>query len=405
MGRPELLGSAADSRSIRRHRQTAAVKGHSIIISSQWESRAAPKHGLCIVIDAVQNVIADSLGQLRGIVPGFRILLIQVVLQGAIRLSLENRHHEFTDIQTDLPVIPTLPLLRILHQMLRKVPHQLCGVQSVDRLVQSRSNVRQLQNTLGVTGGCTGRGGIQPFLVCLKGLQQIVQHFRQQGKVPTVQILQLLPEFSQRVCHVRALTHAVVGPIVLLDTVHVVFIGSLVADAKETVRAEISAGLDKPVRRTVQIRLFVSFISLDLLDRAFHSRLQVIAVAAEQECRVIGAQFRILCNITQLPEGSANQGVIRCIFVQEAPGQFSLQRSAVFQALPLTAGAPVAGRRVPGTRRLSVRLNAERAQIVYVDIRQHQVRASVCHVVVYLLGRQADLIHPIAYRVLGEPQI
>ena len=56
-----MLGSAADSRSIRRHRQTAAVKGHSIIPLSQRESLTAPKHGLCIVIDAVQNVIADSL--------------------------------------------------------------------------------------------------------------------------------------------------------------------------------------------------------------------------------------------------------------------------------------------------------------------------------------------------------
>lgn len=329
---PKLLGSAADSRSIRRHRQTAAVKGHSIIPLSQRESLTAPKHGLCIVIDAVQNVIADSLGQLRGIVPGFRILLIQVVLQGAVRLSLENRHHEFTDIQTDLPVIPTLPLLRILHQMLHKVPHQLCGVQFVDCLVQFRFDVRQLQNTLGVTGRCTGRRGIQPLLILLKGLQQIVQHLRQQGKVPTVQILQLLPEFPQRVLYIRTLTHIVIGPIVLLDAVHVVVIGPLVADAKETVRAEIGAGLDNPVRRTVQIRLLVPFLSLDLLDRAFYSRLQVIAVAAKQECRIIGAQFRILCNITQLPEGSANQGVIRCIFVQEALGQFSLQRSAVSPA-------------------------------------------------------------------------
>ena len=49
-----------------------------------------------------------------------------------------------------------------------------------------------------------------------------------------------------------------------------------------------------------------------------------------------------------------------------------------------------------------MRLNAERAQIFYVDIRQHQVRASVCHVVVYLLGRQSDLIHPIVHRFPGE---
>lgn len=216
--------------------------------------------------------------------------------------------------------------------MLHKVPHQLCGVQFVDCLVQFRFDVRQLQNTLGVTGRCTGRRGIQPLLILLKGLQQIVQHLRQQGKVPTVQILQLLPEFPQRVLYIRTLTHIVIGPIVLLDAVHVVVIGPLVADAKETVRAEIGAGLDNPVRRTVQIRLLVPFLSLDLLDRAFYSRLQVIAVAAKQECRIIGAQFRILCNITQLPEGSANQGVIRCIFVQEALGQFSLQRSAVSPA-------------------------------------------------------------------------
>ena len=245
-----------------------------------------------------------------------------------------------------------------------------------------------------------GIEGIQPLLILLKGLQQIVQHLRQQGKVPAVQILQLLPESPQRVLHVCAFPHAIIGPTVLFDAVHVVVIGPLVADAKETVRAEISAGLDNPVRRTVQIRLFVPFPSLDLLDRAFYSRFQVIAVAAKQECRIIGAQFRILCNITQLPEGSANQGVIRCIFVQEALGQFSLQRSAVSQALPLTAGAPVAGRRVPGSRPPSLGRHD-----AYADIRQHQVRASVCHVVVHLLGSQADLIHPIAYRILGELQI
>ena len=302
---PKLLGRAADSRGICGYRQAAAFKGRVNVI--QIEGGIAPEHGLCIVIDAVQNVIADSLGQLRGIVPGFRILLVQVILQGAIRLIPEKIHHEFADIQADLPVIPTLPLLRILHQMLRKVPHQLCGVQFVDRLVQFRSNVRQLQNTLGVTGRCTGRRGIQPLLILLKGLQQIVQHLRQQGKVPTVQILQLLPESPQCVLHVCAFLHMVIGPIVLFDAVHVVVIGPLVADAKETVRAEISAGLDNPVRRTVQIRLLVPFPSLDLLDRAFYSRFQVIAVAAKQECRIIGAQFRILCNITQLPEGSANQ--------------------------------------------------------------------------------------------------
>ena len=405
MGRLELLGSIADSRSIRRHRQTAAVIGRSIIISSQRESRAAPKHRLCIVIDAVQNVIADSLGQLRGIVPGFRILLIQVVLQGAVRLSLENRHHEFTDIQADPPVVSGAPLLRRSHQILREVPHQLFAIQPLDSLIQLRLDVRQPQTALGVGGGRAGRRGSQPLLVCLKGLQQIVQHFRQQGKVPTVQILQLFPEFPQRVLHVCAFPHAIIGPDIIPDRLHVVVIGPLVADAKETFRAEIGAGLDKPVCRTVQIRLLVPFLSLDLLDRAFYSRFQVIAVAAKQECRIIGAQFRILCNITQLPEGSANQGVIRCIFVQEAPGQFSLQRGAIRLAFSLAPVAPGVARLGPGTRQHSLGHDAVRAQILHVDIRQHQVLTSMCHVVVYLLGSQANVFHPIIHNSLGQLQL
>ena len=110
MDRPELLGSAADSRGIRRHRQTADVKGRSIT-HSQWECLITPKYRLCIVIDAVQNIIADSLGQLRGTVPGFRILLIQIVLQGAVRLCPENFHHEFADIQAN-PLVVSGALIR-----------------------------------------------------------------------------------------------------------------------------------------------------------------------------------------------------------------------------------------------------------------------------------------------------
>ena len=332
---------------------------------------------------------------------GFRIPLIQVVLQGAVRLCLENFHHEFADIQADPPVVSGAPLLRRSHQILHEVPHQLCGVQFVDCLVQSRSNVRQLQNSPGVTGGCTGRRGTQPLLILLKGLQQIVQHLRQQGKVPTVQILQLLPESPQRVLHVCAFLHAVIGPIVLLDTVHVVFIGPLVADAKETFRAEIGASLDKPVRRTVQIHLLDLFVFLHLPDCSVHNRFQVIAVAAEQIGRVIGAHFRISGNVAQLPEGSANQGVVRCISGQKAR-QFPLQRGAIRLAFSVAPVAPGVARLGPGIRQPSLGHDAVGVQILQVDIRQHQVRASMCHVVVYLLGCQANVFHPIVHRFPGE---
>lgn len=277
MDRPELLGSAADSRGIRRHRQTADVKGRSIT-HSQWECLITPKYRLCIVIDAVQNVVADCLCQLSRIVPGFRILLIQIVLQGAVRLCLENFHHEFADIQADPPVVSGAPLLRRSHQILREVPHQLFAIQPLDSLIQLRLDVRQPQTALGVGGGRAGRRGSQPLLVCLKGLQQIVQHFRQQGKVPTVQILQLFPEFPQRVLHVCAFPHAIIGPDIIPDRLHVVVIGPLVADAKETFRAEIGAGLDNALLRTVQIHLLGLFVFLHLPDRTIHSRLQVIAV-------------------------------------------------------------------------------------------------------------------------------
>ena len=187
-----------------------------------------------------------------------------------------------------------------------------------------RLNVRQLQNARRIRGGRRGCGGAKPCLVSLEGFLQIVQHFGQQGKILAAQLIQLLPEPLQRDHHIPVLVHMIVHPVILPGGVDIVVVCRFFPDTEKMIAAEGSAGLNDLIPNIVQIHLQGPAAFFHLPDGAVYSCLQVVAIAAEQAGRVIGAVLGVPGYVVQLAEGPANKGVIRHIAIQEA-GQPSLQ--------------------------------------------------------------------------------